>query len=396
MRNGKTAITYTLDKCVKCMRCVQNCPTSALSMHDNRITIRFDLCVSCEQCIELCHNQGMIAKGSTIADLDNYDYTVGLIPSAMLTQCKTVEEAQRMLEAIRKLGFDEVIDITDIEGAVFREIEKKCGSMKTPVISSLCPVVNELIALKYPMLEENLLPYRQPHEIAAKRVRERLKDRKNTGIFYFCECASKLLMAKYPYGNMEYETDHALAIVDIFPLIRERLSEDSMPLHLCKEGLLTCNPMKIKDHEGILAADGYVKVNEILDMTEFGQMNELKGLYLYSCFNGCLGGHLLWGNSYLSGNHYEALAAGCDKPAAVLTEEELSVRSDAESGSESGSFKDKLAFFRKVNEQLEQLPGYDCSACGMQTCRIMAEEIVRGNKTLADCHILKVMKGSTL
>ena len=53
---------------------------------------------------------------------------------------------------------------------------------------------------------------------------------------------------------------------------------------------------------------------------------------------------------------------------------------------------EKLAFFQKVNDQLELLPGYDCSACGMQTCRIMAEAIVNGTKQLDDCHILHSMK----
>ena len=52
------------------------------------------------------------------------------------------------------------------------------------------------------------------------------------------------------------------------------------------------------------------------------------------------------------------------------------------------SIQEKLQFFSKVNAQLDKLPGYDCTACGLPSCRVMAEEIVNGNKVLSDCKIL--------
>ncbi|MBV1710321.1 MAG: hypothetical protein KMY54_10760, partial [Erysipelothrix sp.] len=42
------------------------------------------------------------------------------------------------------------------------------------------------------------------------------------------------------------------------------------------------------------------------------------------------------------------------------------------------------------NYVLEKLAGYDCGACGYPSCRVMAEEIVAGNSTLADCRIIHV------
>ena len=59
------------------------------------------------------------------------------------------------------------------------------------------------------------------------------------------------------------------------------------------------------------------------------------------------------------------------------------------------SFKEKMQYFNRVNEVLEHLPGYDCSACGMQTCRIMAEEIAKGRKDLSNCRILSAIKGGS-
>ena len=59
---------------------------------------------------------------------------------------------------------------------------------------------------------------------------------------------------------------------------------------------------------------------------------------------------------------------------------------------DSRSFMERVEWFKTVNAQLELLPGYDCSACGMQTCRLMAEEIAEGRKTLRDCRVLAAME----
>ncbi len=89
----------------------------------------------------------------------------------------------------------------------------------------------------------------------------------------------------------------------------------------------------------------------------------------------------------------DALTAERSKPPADWPIEDFHSDAFRITEEESLSFMEKMAFFQKVNEQLEHLPGYDCSACGMQTCRIMAEEIVKGNRKLDDCIILQSRRG---
>ncbi|MBQ6355827.1 MAG: 4Fe-4S dicluster domain-containing protein [Solobacterium sp.] len=389
--NG-SVVTYTLERCVKCMRCVQACPTSALRMEDNRVIIDGHHCLNCGKCMRACHSQGLLAKGSTLEDIKNYDYTVCIVPGALISSCRSLDEAENLFYAIRELGFDEVVDFTDIEGQMMQETRILAEADEGLVISSMCPVINKLIEERYPMLVNHLAPLNYPSEIAARKIRERLKDKGDVGIFHLCECEAKLAFAKYPYLNMQYEVDHALATVDIFPLIRENLDKGRLPVTLCREGLQACNPTMMLQMPDDLIADGFDKINDILDMTEFGLLERFRILHLFPCFNGCIGGHLLWGNSYLTKNNIDALTSERRKQPSEINIEKLYSGRIISGDEDPRTLMEKLAFFQKVNEQLELLPGYDCSACGMQTCRIMAEAIVNGTKKLEDCHILHSMK----
>ncbi len=390
--NRRTTITYTLSKCVKCLKCVKACPVSALTMEKNRIHVQQNRCINCGQCIRACHSSGLIARGSTLEDIHSYEYTVCLIPSALSSCCSTMEEAEGMFNAIRELGFDEVIDLSPLEGQLMEETQRLASELpEGNGIASFCPVINRLIETAYPMLLDNLIPLDYASEIMARQIRSR-ENGKKTGIFLCCECEAKLALAKYPYGGKKFETDHALAIVDIFPQIRKNLKNGNLPVTFCREGLQSCNPSVMLQRPEYLIADGFDKISSILSMEEFGLLDSFSLLYLFPCFNGCIGGHLLWGNSYLIKNNIDALTGEKKLPVTDLPIEELygNVVSESE---DKRSFKEKMLFFNKVNEILEKLPGYDCSACGMQTCRIMAEEIANEKKTLNDCRVRAAMKG---
>ena len=391
-----SVVTYTLEHCVKCMKCIKACPTSALSMSsDNRIVIDDNRCINCGHCIRSCHNRGLLAHGSTLEDIENYEYTVCMVPGALISHCSSLEEAQDLFHAIRLLGFDEVIDITEYSAQVLEEAKLLTYSAEeTPFISSFCPVINRLIANKYKVLQESILPINYDSEIAAAQIRKKHAD-KNVGIFNLCECEAKLALAKYPYGDESYECDHSLALADIFPKIRKNMQKGKDPVCFAKKGLQICNPIRIVKDDDYLIADGFGKISAVLDMAEFSLLNSFRLLILYPCFNGCIGGHMLWGNSFLMQNNIDALTGSRSKSPSKLTPDEVYTDRFAKTNEDNRSFIERTRFFNNVNQQLEMLPGYDCSACGMQTCRIMAEAIVNGQKTMDDCRVLAALKEKT-
>ncbi|MBO4235042.1 MAG: 4Fe-4S binding protein [Firmicutes bacterium] len=398
--NEKSVVKYTLDSCEKCMKCIKACPTSALSMVDNRIIIDGDLCINCGRCIRACHSKGLLAEGSPLTAIDDYDYTVCLVPAALSSQCGSMEKAEEMFANIKDLGFDEVIDISDIEGAIMNETFRLADDIsKESVITSFCPVVVQLIETKYPMLIDHFAPLRYASELAAMMVREQLSEREvgggTVGIFYLCECEAKLVLAKHPYDNPNREVDHAIAIVDILPLIQKKNPNSERPkLEFSRAGLQSCNTALIPQKPEYLMADGSEKVENILDLAEFDLLKSFRLLYLFNCFNGCVGGHLMFGNGYLAKNNIHALSPKDVKEPPELPFELLYCEDVIVEKKSQVSVAEKMAFFKKVNEVLEQLPGLDCSACGMQTCRVMAESIIKGERKLDDCRILSAKEKS--
>ena len=252
-------------------------------------------------------------------------------------------------------------------------------------------MVNKLIETKYPALMEDICPIDYACEIKAGQIRKQYPEVKNLGIFNCCECQSKLLLAKYPFGNEESEIDHALAIVDIFPVFKSNLKQGRQPVSLCAEGLQSINPNTMIRNNRMLVADGYDKVVDILELTEFGTLRKFDLLELFPCFNGCLGGNLLWGNSYLAENNIYKLYNECDKKMSNIPFEEIYTNFEGEV-EDTRSMREKLKFFNLVNSQYDKLPHYDCGGCGFPSCRIMAEEIAKGNRTLDDCHIIASLK----
>ncbi|MDD2591725.1 MAG: [Fe-Fe] hydrogenase large subunit C-terminal domain-containing protein [Erysipelotrichaceae bacterium] len=389
-----TVISYTLEKCQKCMKCLHSCLTGAISLQDARVKIDSEKCTNCATCIEACVYQGLQAKGSTLADLENYQYKIALVSTAVVGECCTVDQVEELMMAIKKLGFDEVINLSGYDGAMYEEMIRYVGvnHQQTTLITSFCPVVNKLIEVKYPILLSNIVPMDNISEVAARSIRKREDMPKNTGIFLLCECVSKLTLAKYPYGNKYSEIDHAMVIADLFPQISRNLSTERLRSPVSDKGLynVTANlyTKGFKD-KNVVVADGLDKVVKALELAEFDRLKDCDLLFLSGCINGCIGGNLLWGNPFSSFNNVRKLAKKACETTVDISNNDLYGVVIASSFNEKRSLQNRLANFIKINEYVEKLPGFDCGACGFHSCRAMAEEILANRATLADCRVLR-------
>lgn len=386
----KSVVSYTLSHCQKCLKCLKVCPTEAITIVQERVHIDSRRCINCGLCIEACNTQGLQGKGSTLVDIHNYDFSVALLPSAIYSCCQTTQEAARLTEAIHRLGFDEVIDMSSMDAAITAKIQQDLKhNEKGPMISSFCPVVNRLIKLKYPMLMDRMMNINYPQEIAAYKIKERFKDKGKVGIFYFCECVSKLQLAKYPYGNHESNIDHAISIGDHFPQINRLKENEAESIELCKEGLMSASTHHRYDAKiQVLEADGTNEIMQVLELAEFGQLLQFDYLSLSYCTNGCIGGNLLWGNPFEAGLNLKNLLHDAHKEAESIEGINCS-RTDESGVSDPLTIQQKLKIFSVINEVMEKLPHFDCGACGFASCRNMAEQIALGNRTIENCRIME-------
>lgn len=395
-----SVISYTLEKCIKCLKCIKVCPIGAISVREERVRIDKEKCINCGNCVDACAHQGLQAKGSTLVDLENYDYCVALIPTSVFGDCSNQVEVETLVAAIEKLGFDLVVDLSEYDGALYQEQLEyiKVNKKDSYLLSSFCPVINQWVEQKYPMLLGNLIPLQSSSELAAKEIRKQLKDTyENIGIFLLCDCIAKLPFAKFPYGTSEYEVDHAVALADIFPQISRRRNKNQRELKLCSEGLRFINSnqfLREQEEHQALIADGQRKVQLALEMLEFGQIRKGEFAYLSNCINGCIGGNLLWGNPFDKAINLENLIDSATVKPKIVSKQDLYTESPVLKMKDTRSLQERMMEYEKLNEQLELLPGFDCGACGYPSCRIMAEEIVAGNATMQECKLLKTRRVS--
>jgi len=391
-----SVISYTLEKCQKCMACIRICPTEAISMQNQRISISKEKCINCGQCLDTCVHQGLQAKGSTLEDLSQYQKTIALLPPAVFGECHNQEEIDQLAHTFIEMGFDEVVELSRYEGAVYEHINQYRQQNNIGyLISSFCPVVSRLIEMKYPMLISNVIPFELTAEIAAKHIRKQ-HPKEDVGIFYLCECIAKLPMGKYPYGNQHSNIDHCVSLVDLFPKIARMRDEEHIDCNLCAYGLANISSELFVGENrdtSTIVADGLKKVQHVLDLAEFGQLKGDHFLWLANCTNGCVGGNLLWGNPFEAAIRMRLHYSQATQPIMPIELEDIIQETVQFNRANVKSLKERLAEFSKINHALEKLPGYDCGACGFPSCRVMAEEIVAKRQTMKDCRILTSQEG---
>lgn len=383
-----SVISYILHKCEKCLLCLKNCPTEAITIQHGRVSITSKKCINCGKCMEICKHAGLQAKGSTVVDKENYEKSILLVPTSIFADCSSQSEVNRLYSALNKLGFDEVVSLQEAEGAVYTLAEDYVKQhSKRLVLSSFCPVIRGLIELRYPMLLDDMLPFDYPALIAARKLREKYQHQ-HLGIFLLCECPAKLKLAKYPYDGNPL-IDHALSIMDLFPTINQLRDESEVELKLNLAAILSViNEVFFVQNEGVLSIDGIEKVMKVLEPAEFGILKEVCYLSLSACHNGCIGGKFVFGNEFNGKVNLMRLMNHAVPYESNLSLSDVMVKTDEKQKEHMESLANRMARFRAINQVLEKLPNFDCGACGYPSCRSMAEAIVNGHQVIHDCRII--------
>ena len=75
----------------------------------------------------------------------------------------------------------------------------------------------------------------------------------------------------------------------------------------------------------------------------------------------------------------------CHKDVAIL--EKTDYQKTHTINSDEKNFKERLAWFNKVNASLETLPQFDCGSCGFANCRGLASRIASGEVDDSLCRV---------
>ncbi len=412
MSGYKHSVTLDIRKCKGCTNCIKRCPTEAIRVRDGHAIIKEEKCIDCGECIRVCPYQAKKAIFDRFEDFASYKYKIALPAPALYGQFEDLDDVDYILTALLECGFDAVFEVSraaEIITEYTRRYMKREG-LEYPVISSACPAIVRLIALRFPYLVDNLLPIVPPIEYAAMLAREEtLKEHPELTdddicVLFISPCPAKISYVKNPLGVGKSAVTGALAINDFYFKIRAKRKEITNPQQLSKTGIIGLNWAGTGGEatsllsERYLAADGIENCIHVLDEIENGTIHNLEFVELNACNGGCVGGTLNVENPYIakarlrslrkylpiSRNHVEQDA---NLPDCVVMDDFENI---LHSVGGSALAEDRMTAIAKMSEVeciYKSLPHLDCGSCGAPNCHALAEDIIKGEADEADCLI---------
>jgi len=400
------SVTLDTDKCLGCTNCVKRCPTEAIRVRDGKATIITEKCIDCGECIRVCPHHAKKAVVDKLKDvLNKFEYTIALPAPTLYAQFTGLRDRNIALTGLKRMGFDDVFEVTVAAEAISAETMKDFEAKKfpKPAISTACPTVVRIIRVRFPSLLDKLIDYRSPMEIAAKWAKR--KAMKETGLskdkigcIFISPCPAKATAIKMPLGTSDVDVDGIISISEIYPTlahIMSHLKEDEI------EDLARSGPAGVgwaasggeaaaANVDKILAADGIENVISVLEAIEDGKVHQARLIELNACVGGCVGGVLTVENPFIArarlGHIMEESAPAIpvdDMPYECMHwDEKIEYEPVFEIDKDLSVAMEKLM---RIQETEESLSGMDCGACGCPSCHALAEDIVDGVASIEQC-----------
>jgi len=210
--------------CKGCINCIKRCPTQAIRVRDGKAVITKEFCIDCGVCIRICPHHAKGARRDRPEMMKQFEYTVALPAPALFGQFNNLDDANILLTALKKMGFDDVYEVgaaAELVSELSRKFVEEHPEMH-PIISTACPSVTRLIRVRFPNLLDHLLPIQAPVDLAAKLAREKaMKETglasEKIGVFFISPCPSKVTAVKTPLG---YETSEVDGVLQLRMFIR--------------------------------------------------------------------------------------------------------------------------------------------------------------------------------
>ena len=406
------SVSLERDKCKGCTHCIMRCPTEAIRVREGKAKIISERCIDCGECIRICPHRAKKAVCDSFGDLNKYKYKICLPPPALYGQFNNMDDIDYILNGILKCGFDALFEVSKAAEIIsdYMRMMMYMDNHNTakPVISSSCPVITRLIAVRYPNLRDNILKILPPVELAARtarsealRMNPHLKS-EDIGIFFITPCPAKASYAKKPDCVKKSDIDGVIAMSDIYFKLVNEMKNIKKIEPLMSSGVIgiswasTGGESSALLNEKYLAADGIKNVINVLDQIEIQSESflELDFIELNACSGGCVGGVLTVENAYIARARIQKLRKylplsqnyaekNIDK-AEMLWESKLHHNPALKLNEDT---KTALKMMIEMENIIKNLPAIDCGACGSPSCKALAEDIVRGEAAEQDCLI---------
>ncbi len=291
------------DKCLGCTTCLRNCPTGAIRVREGKAKIIESMCIDCGECIRICPHHAKMARTDPLESIHAFKYKVAIPAPTLLGQFPRRYSIDRILSALKSLGFDEVVEVAwgaELVGQALK-YEFKDKTKPRPIISSACPAVSKLIQVRFPELTENITMLKSPMGLTARLLRKRLVEEEgmkneDIGVFFITPCAAKATRVRNPDNAASgYDViNGAISIKEVYGPISSALKtvDEIEGLHRSTaEGFswaLSGGESNYLPNKRVLHVDGISNVIKVLDEIENGKLDDIDYFEGLACIGGCV------------------------------------------------------------------------------------------------------------
>lgn len=391
--------------CNGCTYCLDRCPTQAIRVKNGKAKIIKERCIDCGECLKVCPYHAKGALSDSLEQLKDFKLNIALPAISLYGQFPIDHDINRIFNGLYELGFDYVFDVAAAADLITEyqldKIKKNDGPK--PIISTYCPAIIRLIQIRYPALIDHISRVESPVEVSARIARTKIQEltglsEEDIGVFYITQCPATITAIKSPIGIDESCINGAISIESIYTKLLKRYEDIPVRHQIQKasgKGIgwgMVGGQSYAMGLEDYLAVDGIEEVIKVLDKIELGKLSEIEFFEGYACVTGCVGGPLNVENPFIAKNRIRQISNKYfDRPVIdqdAFTEDIMEWHTEIEPKPVLKLDSDmKKAIFKmsQIEEIHRQLPGIDCGACGAPTCRALAEDIVLGKASIADC-----------
>ncbi|MCF8338326.1 MAG: 4Fe-4S binding protein [Bacteroidales bacterium] len=415
------ALKIDKDICIGCTHCMTVCPTEALRIINGKAQLLENRCVDCGECFRACPVSAIRIEEDDFQNIFDYKHRIALFPSVLVSQFPEGLPPEQIYSTLLEVGFTDIFEVEHTADILKEEANKylKQHKDKKPLISTFCPAIVRLIQVKFPSLTNHLMLLKPPFDTAALYARKQLIDKgideKDIGIFYITPCAAKIAAVKSPVGENAHLINGVINMDSIYNKLLASIKSNKdntcrVPVknNLSDVGVLWSLTKGESENVGkrSLAIDGIQNVIEFLEKLENEEMPDIDFLELRACDESCAGGVLNVNNRFLTVEKMEERAEQLrsrkqeerdDNPMNnyqnfILENmglEPVKPRSIDKLDEDMSKAMQKMQQRTKI---LEQLPGFDCGACGAPSCSALAEDIVNGKASQDSCIFVQALK----